>query len=178
MNLYFSEQKHPLKSNVLTDGNIIVYNVQTPHKFMSAHSRSMITKFDGASRSYHLSDIELHNLHTDKVTCNGQQIPFSLSLMNTKLDFKASDGNEYRWKLDTFGRGGMELVSVNSGSKIAVFDPGSSGLLSSHRPATLQIRTEQGVNIVDEIITTWAYFTKLWEEAAEAAAKAVDWGSD
>ncbi|KAF5393663.1 hypothetical protein D9757_000291 [Collybiopsis confluens] len=169
MNLYFSEQKPPLDSNVFTDGNIIVYNV----KNTSTGSRSMITKFDGASRSHHLSDIELHSWHTDKVTCNGQQIPFSWSLMNRKLDFKASDGNEYRWKLETFGRGAMKLVSVNnSDSEIAVFDPGSSGgLLSSRRPATLQIRTEEGVNIADEIIITWAYSNKRWHRAKTAAAE-------
>ncbi|KIK65588.1 hypothetical protein GYMLUDRAFT_258319 [Collybiopsis luxurians FD-317 M1] len=166
MNLTFQDQKHPLNSNLINDNGVVLYNIHSPRKLFA--SRSTITKLDSQSHSRQVSEIELHGWRSDKVMCGAGEIPVTTSLMKRKVEFRASDNQQYEWKHDANGM--MRLVSVHHpNSEVASFDPGSSGgLFSTKRPAILRI-SNHGLRVVDEIVATFVYSKKSREKSQQSA---------
>lgn len=80
--------------------------------------------------------------------------PVRPGIFSQSAVFVAADGLPYKWKID------WDLLRLvrNDGSHtpVAFFDPGSLGILSRPKPATLSV-TPEGLPILDDIVATWVY---------------------
>ncbi|KAF9067582.1 hypothetical protein BDP27DRAFT_904803 [Rhodocollybia butyracea] len=115
------------------------------------------------------AEIDLRGLFSsDVVTLRGRELRVvNRGFMWRSLEFEASDGRQYKWKVE--GRRNFHLTL--EGRLIALFSSGSNSIFSSKEPATFSIYPE-GLPVVEDIITTLVYVTRRRKMAQDSAASA------
>jgi len=152
MNLSLSRDDPRNTTLVLPDGQIM-YQVETPARLIGIRTTT-IRRAD-ANHS-EVGQIEWH-LFSDTVLRVGRRIiqPRRTGTVSSSQTFKAADGLTYRWKIRS---GYPELAAEeHSNIVIATFHKAKRGFFSTPRPASLDI-SPLGIDIVDDIVTTFLWF--------------------
>ncbi|KXN82685.1 hypothetical protein AN958_02250 [Leucoagaricus sp. SymC.cos] len=159
----------PRNSTYATESGHILYQVDNPCKTFSEGTATIckaVWPFQGQFVFY--GQIEFHAFHSTRLRFNGFEVSVNnyfhkAGLFSMDKIFRASDGKEYRWKLET---NTLKLVR-NEGNKLEVAkfkeSKPSFGPFSKGRPASLEVEpsVEQ---ILDEIVLTFIYCHKLKED--------------
>ncbi|KXN82686.1 hypothetical protein AN958_02251 [Leucoagaricus sp. SymC.cos] len=162
----------PRNSDYSTESGQILYKVDKPSNVLT-EGTATIRKLDGPYPGHFpfYAQVEFHSIRSTRIRFNGFDLSEDDYFRKGKWSwsisdriFRASDGYEYRWKLD-----GSHIKMVrNDGSKFEVveFRESKHGYFSTARPASLEIHPSVE-HILDEIILTFIYCHKLRKDDKE-----------
>jgi len=151
MNLSFSRDDPRNTVLIAPDGRPL-YHIETPTSFVGSGNTKIMNV---SGRSMDIGMIEWHSWN-DTVLLIGRRrvVPVSGGIFSSSEVFQAGDGRKYRWKID----GGCPLLVTDDQSlPVAIYRKAKGGIFSASRPASLDI-TPQGMHILDDIVTTFAWF--------------------
>jgi hypothetical protein len=146
-------KNNPLQTVLLLADGTPLYHVDTPFKLFN-HTTT-IKKLNGPTQ-VDVASIEWASLQSQTII-RVRDFPITLfkhHIFTTSEVFHASDGRQYKWKMDS----GNLLLVTDDGSRtpLAIFVEANLGLFSTPHPASLNI-APQGMPIIDELVATFIY---------------------
>ncbi|KIM87281.1 hypothetical protein PILCRDRAFT_814774 [Piloderma croceum F 1598] len=157
--------KNDLRNTVLVrpDGQA-VYRINTPHNLFGRRT----TKIKRVHAiNVQIGKIKWHTFRASKLWTGGRQVQLHKSgIFSHSKIFQARDGQNYIWKTKN---GHPMLVGEGHSRTVATFHKPKWGILSKSRLASLEI-TAQGMEILDDIVTTFVWFEQNRRKRKQASS--------
>ncbi|KAL0062084.1 hypothetical protein AAF712_011084 [Marasmius tenuissimus] len=153
MDLLFTKDS-PVNTTLSLPSGSPVYEISTPLRNFHTETTTIRKYRPAGGDPDDIGLIEIHSFHKDVCQLRGKDfLPKSPSMWKSTSFFTSSNGEAYTWhcKSDT------AVLNDKGENTVAMYERSHSGLISKNsQPAKLSISVE-GMDIIDEIVLTFAY---------------------